>query len=421
MGAFVLADCNNFYVSCERLFNPSLEGKPVIVLSNNDGCVVARSQEAKALGIKMGEPYFKLKELCRRERVRVYSSNYKLYGDISRRVMEIYSEKAPEIEIYSIDEAFLKYPEGIPADELVSACLELRRLIKRWVGIPVSLGIAPTKTLAKAANKLAKKTDTGVFDLSSPRVRQEALHRYPIEDVWGIGGRLQRRLAGMGIYTAEDFYAMDPPVIRSKMGVVGERMLWELRGVSCLGLEEVKDKKNIASSRSFGRIVTDPRELAEALATFVNTACIKLRRQKSCAKAVFVYLEATVEAGSPLRRQFCTTIHFPQPTNDTGQIITAAKRGLKSIYHSKERYKKCGIILLDLLSQDHVLPDLFLGGIDPKRAAAMQAVDAINGCYGKNTLFFGAMGTDPKWKLRSEYSSIHNSTDWKLLPLVKAL
>lgn len=423
MSHFILADCNNFYVSCERLFNPSLEGLPIIVLSNNDGCVVARSQEAKDIGIKMGDPLFKIKDLCKVFGVHVYSSNYGLYGDISRRVMEILYDKAPEIQIYSIDEAFLKYPLGFKAPDLEAICLELRRQVKRWVGIPISLGIAPTKTLAKIANDMAKKNrDYGVFNLSSLDIRQEVLKKYPIGDVWGIGRQLNERLKNMGIYTAQDFYEMEPSTMRSKMGVVGERMLWELRGVSCLDLElKAADKKSISSSRSFGRIVTDPVELTEALATFVSKACVELRSQNSCAKAVFVYLEAMVEPGSPARRQFCTTISFPQPTSNTPQIITAAKQGLKKLYQSKERYKKCGIILLDLIPESCVIPDFFLGGIDPRQKAAMQAVDTINSQYGKNSIFFGAMGTDPKWKMRSGHSSKYSPTDWNCLPIAKAL
>lgn len=420
MNHYILADCNNFYVSCERLFNPSLEGKPVIVLSNNDGCVVARSQESKRLGIKMGDPYFQIKELCRLERVHVYSSNYRLYGDISRRVMEVLSEQAPEIEIYSIDEAFLKFPASFPAADLTTFCSDLRRLIKRWVGIPVSLGIAPTKTLAKVANDLAKKEPNGVFSLSAPEVRKEVLHHYPIEEVWGIGSRLAKRLHSLGIYTTEDFYQANPSAIRSNMGVVGERMLWELRGVSCLELEEPAPKKSITCSRSFGRIVTDPQELAEALASFVHNACAKMRRQGSCAKALYVYLEAMIEPGQRARRQYCTTLHFPQATHDTGQVITAAKQGLERLYCRHERYKKCGVILLDLIPENLVIPDLFLGGINPKRKAAMQIMDAINLHFGKNTLFFGAMGIDPSWKMRSDRSSQHNSTGWNRLPIAKA-
>jgi DNA polymerase V len=422
MDYFILADCNNFYVSCERLFNPRLEGKPVVVLSNNDGCVVARSQEAKKLGVQMGVPFFQIKDFCKIHKVHCLSSNYALYGDVSRRVMEILSDAAPEMQIYSIDEAFLKYPSTINHSEIEILCLELRRLVKRWTGIPISLGIGPTKTLAKVANDLAKKNrDYGVYNLSLSEISEPILQTYPIGDVWGIGRALNERLRRMGIYTAYDFQRMDPSIIRKEMGVVGERMLWELRGVSCLDMDTETDmapKKSISSSRSFGRIVTSPQELAEALATFVSRACVKLRRQNSCAKALLIYLESMVERGSPARHQNCTTISFAQPTSNTSQIITAAKQGLKRLYQSKARYKKCGIILLDLIPENCVVPDLFLGGIDPKQKAVMQTIDAINSHFGKNTIFFGAMGTNPQWKMRNDHHSRHNTTNWARLPIV---
>lgn len=422
MGSFVLADCNNFYVSCEKLFNPALEGRPVIVLSNNDGCVVARSQEAKALGIKMGEPFFKIKELCRGRGVCVYSSNYSLYGDISERVMEILSGIAPECQIYSIDEAFLRYPADMAASELFNICQELRRTIKRWVGIPISLGIAPTKTLAKAANHLAKKDRTaGVFDICSANIRQQALDNFPIEEVWGIGKRLKEKLNCMAIYTAGDFCRMDPLIIRSKMGVVGERMLWELRGLSCLEIEEeAAPKKSITCSRSFGRIVTEPQELAEALATFVNTACTKLRSQNSLAQAICVYLEALIEPGHPARHQYSICADLPQPTSNTPQVIAAAKHCLNKIFRKQDRYKKCGVILLDLMPEEHIIPDFFQAAPDPKRTVVMQTVDALNSRFGKDTVFFGAMGTDPQWKMRSGRRSRHNTTNWNCLPTAKA-
>ncbi|MBA3957991.1 MAG: Y-family DNA polymerase [Parachlamydiaceae bacterium] len=418
MSHFVLADCNNFYASCERLFNPKLNGIPVIVLSNNDGCVVARSQEAKKIGIKMGQPYFQIKDFCRLHRVAVYSSNYRLYGDLSERVMNVLTEASPEIEIYSIDEAFMRFSTSSP-DDLVATCVKLRQKVKKWVGLPISLGIAPTKTLAKIANDLAKKDQTGVFNLSSPIVQKEVLQKYPIGDVWGIGSNLSARLRGMSILTAWDFKEMDPSIIRKKLGVVGERMLWELRGLSCLQLEEAKAKKSITSSRSFGKVVTEKEEIAEALATFVSTACVKLRAQGSCANAISVFLES-LEGDQNMRRHFSMVKTFPFPTSDTAQMISAAKQILSKIFVPDERYKKCGIILLDLIANDLVIPDLFLGGLNPKRTALMQTVDNINARYGKNTVFFCALGTNPQWKMRSDKRSQYSTTDWLALPIVKA-
>lgn len=420
MSHYILADCNNFYVSCERLFNPSLEKRPVIVLSNNDGCVVARSQESKQLGIKMGEPYFKIKDFCSRMRVAVYSSNFQLYGDISQRVMDILTQMAPELQVYSIDEAFLKYPASITPADLFAIALSLRRQIKRWVGIPISLGIAPTKTLSKVANDLAKKSPQGVFSLCTPSERESILQSYPIGDVWGIGRALAERLHRRSIYTAADFVKMDAPIIRKSMGVVGERMLLELRGCSCLDLEEPAPKKSITTSRSFGRVVTEEDELAQALATFVNAACIKLRSQGSCVGALCIFLEAQIEPGVRDRRHYSFTHTFAQATNDTPQIIAAAKCSLKKIYQP-ERYKKCGIILLDLIPEKNVAPDLFQAPLNPKRRALMDTFDAVNGRFGRNALFFAAMGLNAEWKMRSDRKSAYNTTSWEHLPVVKAV
>lgn len=422
MSYYVLADCNNFYASCERLFNPALDGIPVIVLSNNDGCVVARSQEAKELGIKMGEPYFTIKELCQAMKVAVFSSNYRLYGDLSERVMNILSQEAPEIEIYSIDEAFLKYSASLSSNPLFSECVKLKKKVKQWTGIPISLGIAPTKTLAKVANDLAKKQrEVGVFDLTHPQKQKEVLQNYPVGEIWGVGKRLTERLKAMSIYTAWDFREMDPYKIRQKLGVVGERMLWELRGTSCLPLCEPQPKKSIACSRSFGKIVSRQDELAEALATYVSKACVKLRAQKSCASAICVYLESMIDTNTHLRRQYSHTLPFPLATNDTPQMISMAKLILSRLYISGEKYKKCGIILLDLINEKDVIPDLFLGGINPKRKTLMHTVDFINASFGKNTIFFGATGVNPQWKMRSDRCSSYNNTSWDSLPLVKAI
>lgn len=417
--SFVLVDCNNFYVSCERLFNPRLEGRPVIVLSNNDGCVVARSQEAKRLNIKMGAPFFQIKDLCKQRDVVVYSSNYALYGDISRRVMNILSERAPEIQIYSIDEAFLKYPSSISPEALFTQCAEMRQAIKKWVGIPTSIGIAPTKTLAKIAGDFAKKDSAGVFSLHSKEIQDRILEAFPVEEIWGIGRNLAAKLHVLGIYTAQQLRDAEPAMIRKKMGVVGERIVWELRGVSCLSLEKVKPKQSITCSRSFGRAIEDPLDLAEALASFVNTACIKVRRQKSGAQALCVFLEAgEVQAGR--RQVYSTAVSFAMPTNDTSQIISAAKRCLASLFYKGLRYKKCGVILMDLIPMEDILPDLFLGSPDPKRERLMHLVDSVNARFGKDALFYAAMGVKQHWRARSSNRTRQYTTNWDDLALAKA-
>lgn len=423
MSHYVLVDCNNFYVSCERLFNPSLEGKPVIVLSNNDGCVVARSQEAKKLGIQMGEPHFKIRDLCRNHDVYVYSSNYMLYGDLSQRVMRILKEMAPQIQIYSIDEAFLEYPDHLTAENMLTDCLEIRRLIKRWVGIPTSLGIGPTKTLAKVATDLAKKDPTGVFDLSCPSLQEKILKDFPIGDIWGIGSRWRAKLQAMGIYTAGEFRQMDPMQIRHRMGVVGERMLWELRGVSCLPLEKAPPKQSVTYSRSFGQVVTEIGDLGEALSTYVAGACVKIRAQGSCAQAITVFLESQGEPREPgklSRDSWGMAMALPFPTNDTPEIIHAAKKCLNQLFQEGLRYKKCGIILLDLMPEECVIRDLLAGGPDPRRQQLARTVDALNDRFGKNTLFYGAMGVDSDWRMNARRRSSGYTTCWEDLAVVKA-
>lgn len=410
---FVLADCNNFYASCERLFNPWLEGRPIIVLSNNDGCVVARSQEAKRLGIKMGEPYFQIKDTCRRQGIEVYSSNYQLYGDLSTRVMEVLAQHAPEIEIYSIDEAFLKYPNTFAGKGMYDRCVALKRTVKKWVGLPISLGIGPTKTLAKVANDLAKKNRVvGVFDLSDPVVQQEVLQKYDVGEVWGIGRSTKEKLKLLGIRTAWQLRESDPREIKRKLGIVGERIVWELRGVSCLPLEEVAPKKSITCSRSFGKVVTELPELFEAIATYVHTAATKLRQQKCCASALCVYVEGVFDERTGTRRHEQAVISFSVATSDTPTMITAAKHCLSGLFREGEHYKKCGVVLLDLVPATQVISDLFVESPDPRRVKLMQTMDALNARFGKNKLFYAAMGIDPAWKMRSDSCSRHYTTDW---------
>ena len=420
MNHYIVADCNNFYASCERIFNPSLEKHPLIVLSNNDGCVVARSQEAKQLGINMGDPYFKIKALCERCRIAVFSSNYELYGDISQRVMTLLAELAPEIECYSIDEAFLRFPKKFSEKEICMRAIHMRTIIKKWVGIPISLGIAPTKTLAKAAVELAKKAPHGVFSLHSPEKRQALLAALPTEEIWGIGKKFSERLRGMQIYTAQQFVEADPGMIRHKMGIVGERILWELRGIACLQLEEISIKKSLCCSRSFGQAVVKKEELEEALATYASMACVKLRQQKCYAQALTAFFEAILDPAAGTRQHYSRTAAFPAPTSDTAEAISTAKKLLSTVYNEREKYKKCGVILLDLIPERQELPDLFSTGMRPERKQLMQTIDALNNRFGKGTLFFAAAGTDPRWKMRSDKRSRHYTTDWDDLPIAKA-
>lgn len=416
---FILIDCNNFYVSCERLFNPGLEGHPVVVLSNNDGCVVARSQEAKALGIKMGEPHFKIKDLCERCHVAVYSSNYSLYGNLSQRVMSMLHDFCPDIEVYSIDEAFLSFSDKEDVAKLVEMSIRLRRKVRRWTGIPISVGIAPTKTLAKVANHIAKKDSVkGVCALLSAETLEAALCKLPVEEVWGIGSRSTATLRGMGINTAQELRDADATMIRKKLGVVGERIVWELRGKSCLTLEQPEAKKSITSSRSFGELVRSLDLLGEAVATHVFCAARKLREQQHYANAIYVFVESMTDKARGLRQSHSAVVAFSQPTNDTAVMITAAKKALATLFHNEVEYKKCGIMLMDLLPEHHVHGDLFSPRPHPKRGQLTKTLDAINEQYGKDAVTYAAMGTAEQWKGRSEKKSGGYTCLWDELPIV---
>lgn len=416
-----LVDCNNFYVSCERLFRPHLERRPVVVLSNNDGCVIARSQEAKQLGIKMGDPHFKIKSFCAVHNVVVCSSNFALYGDLSSRVMNILKMDAAELEIYSIDEAFIRYPREMPLEDVLQHCAELRPLIRRWVGIPVSIGVAATKTLAKLANFIAKKEASGLIQLVSPGT-EEVLKRIHVEEVWGVGRASKSTLNAMGIHTAWDLRVVDPGYIRRKMGVVGEKMAWEMRGVSCLGLEPPVAKKNIACSRSFGEYMSCLVKIGEALSSYAYKACERMRKQASLTSSIYVFLELITEGYAGRGAFLGTTLEFDHPTDDTSQIISAAKRCLKSMFRDGYKYKKCGIILVGLVPRCSVPFDFFIHPPDPKRNQLQGALDQINNRFGKSTVFYAAMGTDHEasWRAHANSRSQAFTTSWDELASVRS-
>jgi len=420
MSYFVLADCNNFFVSCERLFNPKLEGHPVVVLSNNDGCVVARSAEAKCLGIPMGAPFFQIRDLCRTHNLIALSSNFPLYADLSDRVMQILIEAVPDIEIYSIDEAFLLFPSQQPIDELVRYCQEIRGRVKRWTSIPLSLGIAKTKTLAKLANRMAKKSTQSVFDLTNSINVTAALQQTDVGDIWGIGRRLKERLHTLGMRSAQKFVEMDPVRVRKLFGIMGERLWSELQGISCATIEEEQPKQSITCSRSFGKLIGSLDELAEPLATFVHNSCEKLRRQNSMARSLLIYCETMVDASVNRRGYYSQHIVLKAPSSDTSYMITEAKKGLSQIYQKGLLYKKCGIVLLDLINEGSVAPDLFTTNQDPKRSHLMHTIDELNARFGKKSVFFGAMGVDPKWTPSCENRSQEYTTCWEQLATARA-
>ena len=408
-----LVDCNNFYASCERLFQPKLRGQPIVVLSNNDGCVIARSNEAKALGIEMGEPWFICKKRVDTQGVIVRSSNYTLYGDMSARVMRVLAGFSPELEVYSIDEAFL----GLGGFEarLDAHGRELRATVIKWTGIPVSVGIGPTKTLAKLANRLAKKdlASGGVLALHTADDQEAALDRVVLTDLWGIAGRMAERLMKLGIRTPLDLRRADAKFVRMHTSVVMERMVYELQGFPCIGLEEAPpDRKMIIASRSFGQRVRTRHELEEAVTTFTGRAAEKLRRQAlACARlAVFV----TTDEHRPRDPQYAAErgYNLPVATADTGKLNRAALIALDSLWRDGFEYKKAGVMLIDLRPAATVQGGLFDRPDDARSQARMKALDALNAKYGRGTVTYASMGRRPGWKLRTEFISRRYTTRW---------
>lgn len=405
---FGLVDCNNFYASCERVFNPYWDGRPVVVLSNNDGCVIARSNEAKALGIKMGVPAYQIKEIVSEHEVAVFSSNYTLYGDMSGRVMSILADLAPELEVYSIDEAFLNL-EGIK--DLTTIGDKIINKVTRGTGIPVSLGVACTKTLAKVANKFAKKYPAynRLCIIDSEEKRIKALQLFEIGNVWGIGRKQAAKLEKQGVKTAYDFTQLSEIWVRKNMTVTGERTWKELRGVSCIDLESAPpSKKQICTSRSFGKMLTDIETIAEAIATHASACARKLREQKSFAKSLMVFIHTNNFREDLPQYWKNTVVHFPVPTNDTQEIVHYALSGLKMIYRENYQYKKAGVIITEITKGAQL--GLFDSINRKKQELLMQTIDRINGEHG-HRIKLAIQGTGNDWKLKQEQLSGHYTTD----------
>ena len=408
-----LVDCNNFYASCERLFQPKLNGKPVVVLSNNDGCVIARSNEAKALGIGMGDPWHLKKAEFLKQGVIVRSSNYTLYGDLSARVMRVLSDFTPDLEVYSIDEAFL----GLAGFEvrLEPHARQLRATVLQWTGIPVSVGIAPTKTLAKVANRTAKKDPAsgGVCLLLTQQAQEAALARLELTDLWGVAGRLAARMAALGITTPLQLRDANPRFIRERFNVVTERMVLELQGVPCLALEHGRpDNKTIMASRSFGRTVELRREMEEALTFHTSRAAEKMRRQGLATCSLMVFLTTNrhdVKAAQYHRQQI---VQLATASADTSRLVRAAMRGLAEIWRPGFRYKKAGVLFPELVKADRIQGDLLSRPDSPASLARMAALDGINRRYGRDTVRVATAGFDKGWKLRSEQLSAAYTTRW---------
>lgn len=413
---FALVDCNNFYVSCERVFNPKLIGIPVVVLSNNDGCVIARSKEAKVAGIPMGAPYFEQSALLKKMGGVACSSNYTLYGDLSQRVMNTLQQFTPDLQVYSIDEAFLTVDYKTAVDQ----CKAARKTVLRDVGIPVSAGIGSTKTLAKIANHLAKNNPhfDGVFLLNDP---EPYLRELAVGEIWGIGRQLSLMLQQHGIKTAWQLRNADDAWVRKEMSVVGLRTVWELRGISCLPWEEIPPtKKSITSSKSFGKPVTAWEELAEAIATYTVRAAEKLRGQGLLASALTVYIESHRDyvLGSYSNSASLTLC---EPTDYSPELVEQAKTLLKEIFHKGWRYKKVGILLNGLTNARCYQQDLF--ATDRKESAKqkrlMELLDKTNKDYGKKVLRFAAEGIKQPWKMKQLQRSPRYTTRWEELLTIK--
>ena len=413
---FGLVDCNNFYASCERVFNPSLNGKPIVVLSNNDGCIIARSNEAKALGIKMGVPAYQIKDLVKKHDVAVFSSNYVLYGDMSGRVMSMLAELAPEIEVYSIDEAFLNL-EGI--QDLQTLGSKIVRQVTRGTGIPVSAGIAPTKTLAKVANKFAKKYPAynRLCIIDTEEKREKALKLFEIGDIWGIGRRQATKLEKQGIKTAYDFTQLPGSWVRKNMTVTGERTWKELRGISCIDMESAPPaKKQICTSRSFGKMVEDIDTMSEAIATHASTCAKKLRQQKSYAMSLMVFIHTNNFREDLPQYWKNTIVQFPIPTSDTLEIVEYALAGLKTIFMEGYQYKKAGVIITEITTNAQL--GLFDSVDRDKRERLMQVVDKINGNH-QHHVKLAIQGSGRDWKLKQEQLSRRYTTDINEVIIIK--
>jgi DNA polymerase V len=417
---FALVDCNSFYCSCERVFRPSLIGKPVIVLSNNDGCAVARTDEVKALGIAMGEPFFKIKELCKKHNVAVFSSNYTLYGDMSRRVMETLSEFTPEMEIYSIDEAFLSLA-GFHNKDLSAYGQEIRHRVHQYTGIPVSVGIAKTKVLAKLANKLAKKNKIktgGVLYLDNEFTIHNALKDFPVRDVWGIGRQSERKLADNKIKTALELRNADEKLVQKLLTIQGRRIVRELKGEPCISLLQIEaEKKQIVSSRSFGRPVLDIDELRESIANHVSSAAEKLRKQKSLTKSIIVFVQTNPFKNVP---QYYNSgyVNLLSGTSATEKMIKHAFNILDQIYKRGFEYKKCGVMLAELYPKINSQVDFFGYSDSFADDHRMNTIDEINLFHGRGTIKLAACGIEQFWQMLSQMKSPCYTTRWSELPKI---
>lgn len=408
---YALVDCNNFYASCERVFRPNLRNVPIVVLSNNDGCVIARSNEAKALGVPMGAPAFKFKALFEQHQIHVFSSNYALYGDMSHRVMTLLSTFTPDIEIYSIDEAFLQF-EGFDLFELQRYGEEIKKTVDKGTGIPVSIGIAPTKALSKVANRIAKKFPKqtgGVYIIDSEEKRIKALKWLAVEDVWGIGRKHSERLNSYKVFTAYDFVELHDDWVRKHLSVVGLRLKHELEGEPTLGLETVQSKKAIATTRTFDRMHTDFESIKERVSTFAASCAEKLRKQHSCANVVMVFLHTNWHRKDLPQYGKNIVVKTHYPTNSSIDLIQYAVQGLEHLFKDGFHYKKAGVIVMGITPENVKQFSLFTAE-NPKHLPLMKTIDSLNKSIGQNKVKFASQDLGRMWKMKQEKLSPRYTT-----------
>ena len=412
---YALVDCNNFYASCERVFQPQLVGKPIVILSNNDGCVISRSYEAKDLGIPMGAPEFKIREELKQKNIHVFSSNYALYGDLSNRVMKILEGFTPNIEVYSIDEAFLKF-DGMNIHDYHDYGLQMKRRVQKWLSIPICIGFAETKALSKVANKIAKKYQErtqGVYIIDTEEKRIKALKWTKIEDVWGIGFRLTKKMKDKNIHTAYDFtLPHNVNFIKTTMGVVGLRLKYELEGQSVLEMDVPKDKKNIAVTRSFDGNITTFSEMKERVSTFATVCAEKLRKQKSCCYGVIVYLRKDKYKVETQRYNFYKIETLPFASNSSITISGLAVKMLKDMFEEGEIYKKAGVIVTQIIPENQKQFHLFEEE-NPKHLKLMQVMDDYFKKTGERKIRLGNQDLQRTWKMKQNHLSRKYTTDFK--------
>ena len=415
-----LIDCNSFYVSCERLFNPKIRKKPVVVLSNNDGCIISRSNEAKALGIKMGEPYFKEKEIIVKNNVQVFSSNYSLYGDISRRVMRTLKRFNSDIEVYSIDEAFLDL-SNFSDYEIENVGREIRDIVLKWTGIPTSIGIAKTKTLSKVANHIAKKKKSGVVSLIGIENIDPILEKVEINDVWGVGKQLTKFYHQNAIYNAKQLKNKSNTWIKKSSNVLSSRTAMELKGISCIDLETISSKrKSCVVSRSFGQRIENFQELKEAIVSYSLNASEKIRSESLVTKSITVFIRT-----SPFQNRYgfysnSKRLDFPIANNNSIEIVKVAIKCLENIFKNGYRYQKAGIILSNL-SESNKSNNLFSSEKNEKINNLMKSIDNTNYKYGRSTLSIASAGIHKRWNMRKEHSSKIDTADFYFLPTIRVI